>query len=110
MNRRDAKSAEADRFQPLDQMSLKGDWYAHPLVPSFLCALRVSAVHLGVLQLHASGLVVAGGAGAGGVGHNQMEEADAKAPACLSNTALHRLAGTDSPDEPIVLPSPLPAT
>jgi hypothetical protein len=55
-------------------------------------------------------LVVAGGAGAGGVGHSQKEEADAKAPACLSNSALHRLSGTDSPDEPIVLPSPLPAT
>src|SRR5664280_1069356 len=37
VNRRDAKSAEADHYQPPDRISLKGDWYAHPLLPSFLC-------------------------------------------------------------------------
>ena len=49
-------------------------------------------------------------AGAGAVRHSRKEEADAKVPACLSNSALHRLPGTDFPDEPIVLPRALPAS
>jgi hypothetical protein len=57
-----------------------------------------------------AGRVVAGSAGTGGVGHSRKEEADAKVPAWLSNRALHRLAGTDFPDEPIVLPRAFPAT
>src|ERR1035437_2670722 len=48
MNRRDAKSAEADQFHPPERISLKGDWYAHPQLPGFLRALRISAVQVGV--------------------------------------------------------------
>ena len=42
-------------------------------------------------------------AGAGAVRHSRKEEADAKVPACLSNSALHRLPGTDFPEEPYSL-------
>ena len=56
MNRRDAKSAEADNYQPPERISLKGDRYVHLLLTSFLCALRVSAVHSGFLQPHTYGL------------------------------------------------------
>jgi hypothetical protein len=47
-----------------------------------------------------AGLVVAGSAGAGEVGHSRKEEADAKVPAWLTNRAQHSIAGTDFPDEP----------
>jgi hypothetical protein len=44
LNRRDAESAEKDKSQPLEDLSLNSDWVEGRYPCSFLCALRVSAV------------------------------------------------------------------
>jgi len=44
LNRRDAKSAEKDQSQPVEDLSLKGDWVEGRYPRSFLSALCVSAV------------------------------------------------------------------
>jgi hypothetical protein len=51
LNRRNAMDAEADQSQSPEDLSLKGDWFGHPL-PRFLCAHRVSAVRCYVPRLN----------------------------------------------------------
>ena len=55
LNRRDAKDAETDPSQSLENLQLKSDWFERPLARAFLCALRVSAVPFCAPRLHRFG-------------------------------------------------------
>src|ERR1035441_10441170 len=101
LNRRDAMTAETDQSQPLEDLSLNGDYVGGLFPRCSLCALRVSAVPWHTPPLNGYGQPGRGEGSAKWAARNRTEEAKAKVLARAINRAQRSLPEPNSSDESI---------